>query len=1342
MHTQSNKIVKWFNRKRSLSFVLIFALTMLGTAIYFFSKQNSWLEGEFAKEIQSTELNNKVTKLSLHIKNAESQERGYVLSGNRKYLEPFDTLIDSIIAINSTIQQQESRKEERVIDMLLIELDSLIKQKIGSIKQAKSVYETDEHKAPSALSALNEGLHLSDSITKITTLISDMIELQLKDSQTDFLKVKRKNNNLAFTYVFGSLFLITLIFFLLINVLIKAKKINNELLARKENYRATLNSLGEGLIATNKEGRITYMNSSAEHLTGWRWQEAKGQLLDQVYNVVNEQTGKPIEHIVSRILKGGKRTEWENNTVLKSKNNDSFIISNYGSAILDANNNISGAVLLFNDITEKYRIEKQLKDTEKQYKNLIQNLPSAVYTCDATGHIQLYNKAAVELWGREPIAGKDLWCGSWKIYNKDGTDLTLDNCPMAITLKKSMPVHGKEILIQRPDESYRHVLPYPSPLFNTEGQLTGAINMLIDVTDKKEREILIQKTEEKYRNLVEQASDAILIYSFDGIIHDFNKSCYTMLGYTAQEYAKLRLTDIIEGEIIVNQDNYAAILAGNTKTIYRKLLRKDGSVIEAEVTVRILTDGKAIAIARDVTERKKAEKELLQSNLRLEHAEKQANIGSWQRDLVSNKRYWSKNMFRLFGFEPADHPPTLEEYLEAIHPDDRQNISKRLVKISQGYELPNYEFRTNPERGPIRNLYATFYYEKNDAGVISKYYGCILDVTEIKKAENEIREKELFTRSILTSIRSHIAVIDENGLILEVNDAWNNFSIQNDEMILDRTGKGRNYIEVCQKAADGGDIIAAKVLSGFIQVSKNEIPFFEILYPCHSPEKERWFQLAITKFVGDSGKVVMKHTDITDLKKASKEAADYKNALSQSSILAITDQKGIIKDVNENFCNISQYSAAELIGNDHRIINSGYHSKSFMKNLWATIGSGKIWRGEICNKAKDGTLYWVDSTIVPFLDEKKKPFQYIIIRWDISKRKFAETMMKNAIDRYNILAHATSDTIWDWDIANDRMIYNDGISEMFGYGISEVEDIVDWWKDKLHSDDFKKVQDSLVDVFENGLQRFQLTYRFRCADGSYKHIFDRAFVLFDESGKPSRMIGAMQDVTHQVEEELRIAKAIIDAQEQERNYLGAELHDNINQILAGTLLILGMAKSKEVDTPKKVRFIESAMEYITNVINETRKLSHNLAPASFEDTSLKELFEDLLFNLNIDNRYTIRLHCDELKEAVIPENIQINLYRILQEQTKNILKYAEASNIEIDVKFTGKTISLRIADNGKGFNLKTIKKGIGLSNIRKRAESLSGNFMLNSAPGKGCEIIVEIPLEKCLPKQKLTGGYQ
>jgi PAS domain S-box-containing protein len=135
----------------------------------------------------------------------------------------------------------------------------------------------------------------------------------------------------------------------------------------------------------------------------------------------------------------------------------------------------------------------------------------------------------------------------------------------------------------------------------------------------------------------------------------------------------------------------------------------------------------------------------------------------------------------------------------------------------------------------------------------------------------------------------------------------------------------------------------------------------------------------------------MDHHSEKKLAESHRELSDYKYALDESAIVAITDQKGIIRSVNGNFCRISGYSKEELIGQDHRIINSGYHSKAFIRDLWRTIAGGKTWKGELKNRAKNGSYYWVDTTIVPFLDPGTgKPYQYVAIRSDITQRKNAE----------------------------------------------------------------------------------------------------------------------------------------------------------------------------------------------------------------------------------------------------------------------------------------------------------------------------------------------------------------
>ncbi len=137
----------------------------------------------------------------------------------------------------------------------------------------------------------------------------------------------------------------------------------------------------------------------------------------------------------------------------------------------------------------------------------------------------------------------------------------------------------------------------------------------------------------------------------------------------------------------------------------------------------------------------------------------------------------------------------------------------------------------------------------------------------------------------------------------------------------------------------------------------------------------------------------------TSLESTTRELNNVRHALNQSAIVAITDRTGTIIHVNDKFCQISQYSREELLGQNHRIINSDYHSPEFFEALWKTISSGQIWEGEIRNSAKNGSIYWVNTTIVPFLDDAGKPYQYVSIRYEITQRKLAEEQLRIYADK-------------------------------------------------------------------------------------------------------------------------------------------------------------------------------------------------------------------------------------------------------------------------------------------------------------------------------------------------------
>jgi two-component system sensor histidine kinase UhpB len=384
------------------------------------------------------------------------------------------------------------------------------------------------------------------------------------------------------------------------------------------------------------------------------------------------------------------------------------------------------------------------------------------------------------------------------------------------------------------------------------------------------------------------------------------------------------------------------------------------------------------------------------------------------------------------------------------------------------------------------------------------------------------------------------------------------------------------------------------------------------------------------------------------------------------------------------------------------------------------------------NKAKDGRLFWVDTTIVPFLDDKGKPVQFISIRNDITDRKNAEAEKLMLLERYELITQATSDTMWDLDVTTNTIVYNQNYTKIYGYKQRVHQNSMQWFQEHVHPDDWPRVKALLDRTFRFKRHKMQDQYRYRCADGTYKYVLDRAYVLYDAAGNPVRIIGSMQDITKERELNQQIEKAVIAAQEKEWNQLGMELHDNVNQILAASMIYLNFAEEKIKEGKDAVQEIKKSEDLLRNAVQEIRKLSHQLAPASVDKMNIRQVIETLVESLGANNRFAIHLDLQQAGELPMTANLQTQLFRILQEQFNNIIKHAHARNVTISLRKTADALVLRVADDGKGKDIAKSEQttGIGLENIRRRVTALGGSLHIYTAPGKGFTLEVVVPLEK------------
>lgn len=348
--------------------------------------------------------------------------------------------------------------------------------------------------------------------------------------------------------------------------------------------------------------------------------------------------------------------------------------------------------------------------------------------------------------------------------------------------------------------------------------------------------------------------------------------------------------------------------------------------------------------------------------------------------------------------------------------------------------------------------------------------------------------------------------------------------------------------------------------------------------------------------------------------------------------------------------------------------------------------------------------------------------------------KFAtEKRLREVNDRLLLLTRTTSDAIWEWDMQTGNIFRNDALMDLIGYQHDNPKGL-SWWLRRIHPDDRNRVSDIVKESTDNHRLSWEDQYRFKCADGTYKHIRDKGYIVY-ENGLPVKMIGSLHDVSNvkemedlllkeKLEKQKEISETVIRVQEKERSRIGHELHDNVNQILSTCKLFVDMltpssTQEKELKT--------KSLEYIMLAIEEIRKLSKELVVPQLLGNglvgSIKGLLDDIQISTNIKIRFT---HDNEID--LLSSGKKVTLFRIVQEQFKNILKYSQAKQVDIYLQSRDNKAVLMISDNGIGFDTKQASSGIGLSNIHERARFYNGEVSIESSKGNGCVLTVILPV--------------
>jgi PAS domain S-box-containing protein len=860
---------------------------------------------------------------------------------------------------------------------------------------------------------------------------------------------------------------------------------------------------------------------------------------------------------------------------------------------------------------------------------------------------------------------------------------------------------------------------------------------------KKSQPDILTLGENVYRTFFENSLDAILITLDDGTILDANSAACKMFGWTRDELLKMGRAEIAEQ----TPQLFEAIRQRRDKgKFFGELtyIRKDSTRFPVELSSSFFInyDGREIVIiiARDITERKKTEKALIESEERLRLASKAAGLGTYSYEFDSGKAFYSDEFLAFYGLVPGETLELDSDLIpKALLPEDRSKFlsAMSLANDPEGNGILDIEFRIISRNGEMRWLKSRglTVFSSNSRHKKPLYAnGVVQDITIRKKEEEKINELSERCRLITEYSGLGIGYYAIDGTILLFNEeALKNLGGKSDDYI------GKNVVNVFGKEA------GETYIKRFRQAAESEIPIqFEDNVELNG--RPGWYLSTHTRILNKNGAIDGIHVIAENISNRKLAELAFRQNEEQLNLIFSTMSEGValneiiydaegkmidyrILQVNDAFYKVADYKKnTPVIGNTATEIY-GMSGESITDWWKKHISSDKTVFSEYLSPLNN---LWYNISTSPFSGN-----MFVTTFTDISERKKAEELL-SASSRYaRTLLEASLDPLVT--INSEGKITDVNLA---------TEKVTGFKREKLIGSDFadyfietEKAREGYNLVFSRGeVKNYALTIRHRT--GRTTEVLYNATVYKNEEGAVQGVFAAARDITirKKIEAKLKKSKKLLeklnhhlnDIRENERSEIALNLHDDLGQRLTALCLDVAWIRNRiGVQSAAVTKKFEEMIHEINDTIDGIRELSSFLRPAILYDLGLVPAVLSQLKKFENQTGIICDFYFDS-EEFNDDEKISLTLYRVIQESLTNIVRHSKASAMEVTLKKLRNAIELVVSDNGIGIDIDKINSlsSMGLEGIKERVKSAHGEVSIMSKKGLGTTIKVKIPIKK------------